>query len=277
MEDTNQQPTIIETNTKKKNSSGLIVGLSLALAVAGIGFGVYGMCFAPKTTTVETPTAKVEEPKTEEKVKLPSKSTIEGILADTYRFGETAQAVCTVGPFGGAFNTGKFGDAERLGFIFEELQLLSEFDRESCGDNCAARTVSYDKLNKAYRELFAGVDDLEKADYELDNANLMFAHDTTVKYNEDNDTFEIHQLDGVGCSYAPTGYLNKIDSIEAINKDTFVVRVVSSLVNLESVYRTDHLDPLDDLKSYIDSKIVEIYFTEVDGEYKVSDVAIAVE
>lgn len=275
MEQTSQQPIINQTNAKPKGL-GLTVGLCTVLTLAGVGFGVYGMFFNSKTNTSNNNSAKEDVVTPAPEVKLPSSAKVMEFLSQ-FGFGSIASSNCTISPFGGAFSTKEFGMSEKIGVIisnhYKDFEVV--YDAEHLANK---RYIAYSVVNDAMHEYFGGDVDIEKKDYNISLANAMFLiSGSKFAYDEAKDSFYYSEADGVGCAYYPSGFFNKIASIEANDDGSFVAHILSTHVAVADFMQDSYEYGINNVQNHIATRLVDVTFTQNEDEFKLVDVKIVVE
>ena len=258
------------------------------LSAISIGFGVFGMLSMFNAKNENKQDSEQENPVAEES--KPTTVTgnasmiarISNLLRDTYNFGPIVNNTCSVGAFGGALNTGLDTNA-MIGFVIQKERLLNHDLAESCGENCKQIPITYNNLNRFYKEYFAVSDNLEKRDYALNSNNYLFLNDNGMKYNQENDSFYFQFPDGVGCSYSSMGYFNTVFDVKSTGDNEYTAGIVSIYADFDKVHSVEELSErysdfsnvdifAEQYRDAINVGIYDFVFDDDNGELKIKDI-----
>lgn len=221
MEKEESQPITTPTPTKSKGPA-ICSALCIILALAGIGFGVYGMFFnktsAPAKSDDNTSTVTTEVP-TREKVAL--------VLRDRFGLEEFNDSSCggkvlSAGLFA---NDAEFDSLLKVSVILRrDYHDLSNIDYDDCNGLCAYKTISYAELNEKAHQLFGNSYDLAKEGYGTPYGVMGIQN---VEYVSETDSFKVKYISGIGCAGEPAGYYANVVDVKA--SDTGFTATVSVL------------------------------------------------
>lgn len=267
---------------KQDNGKGWKIATAIAsvVAVCGIWFGVYGMFFhkteEPTNNNSETSSEIKEDVSIAEKG-LPSVETINNLLREKYKLFDQDDFTTTIGTILSdyAYNEDNEGlsEASKLFLVIRE-----EYPNPNCDDVVCYKTVAYEDLNNKYHEYFGNSEDIKKGiDYTYKH---IFIGVDSIKYNEDDDSFEITYPNAIGGMAPASGYYTNIVDIERNNDGDIVAVAIVTKVDAEDakLYGTGSCleafeCPNIDMKTLkVNSSLYEYIFIEDDGEYKLTDI-----
>lgn len=288
MEQETNQPNITQTVTqtsieKKSKAPAVISVLCVIFALAGIGFGVYGMFFHKPATPSTTNTNSGNDIAKKE---TPSAETLSSLLKTKYNLfdenGFTYHGWSLISDYVYDKDAEGFDELAKLVLIIHDnYRDYSEDAYDKCddGDGGCYKTISYSELNEKYHTYFGNTNDLEKKDY---TNNFIMLGVTNIKYDSTTDSFEVEFPWGLGGRAASAGYYTKVANVKAAD-DGFVATAIVTYVDADNVdiiggHTDDGCDPewkcvevdMDTLK--VDSALYDYSFIEEDGAYKLTSI-----
>jgi len=280
MENESVQAPIKQTTERKSKAPAICSALCVVLALAGIGFGVYGMFFNKTATPNNTDANKPADADVKVvKKEAPSKKAVAEVLSEKYGVEEFNNSGCGGSAALKLFNDGELDDTFRMAFIIQkDFYNIEELEYDDCEGMCEYRNINYDDINEKYHLYFGNSSDLKKEDY---NA-LRIMGVESAEYNKNTNSFKVKYLGGLGCAFVPVGSYVNVASVEA-NDEGFTALVSSFRLDAsdavsygarlsdcsEDVYNCPILD-LDSIKT--EESFYNMDFIEEDGEYKLTGV-----
>ena len=256
-----------------KKSKGLLAATIIfaSLAIAGIGFGVYGMFFQPKPTCETNCASNTDNQSADNQSETaPTIAEVSELLKEKYGF-DAIENTFSDDLFRHMNN---FDQAAKIHFtIRNSNNILSEPNYPST-DPYFTREVSYDALNSQYQYYFGNTDNIKKEDYEIESLGI-----SKIVYLSEKDAFEVYYRDGIG-GYSTIEQINKVVDTYS-TRDGFMATIIS--VNVDSSPKgsaaywgsdgvTEHYsinlseDDLDDIAESLSA--YKFGFIKEDGEYK---------
>lgn len=264
MEQDNNQP--ITQVIKKSKGPVVCSALCIILALAGIGFGVYGMFFNKPSA----PAAKSDDNTSTVTEEIPSRETVAKLLKDKYDLDEYNAETCggrilTAGVFD---NDGDFDSLVKVSLILKKEYLrVDRTDFNECNGLCVYDTISYDELNEKAHKLFGNSYDLAKEGYGKPYVTGI----DDVEYVAESDSFKVKYITGIGCANYPVGdYVNVVDVKATDNGFTASVSVLMLDILKWNETHDYYIDDLSEAKT--EQKAYSLDFIEEDGEYKLVNV-----
>ncbi len=272
MEQDNNQP--ITPVIKKSKGPVVCSALCIILALAGIGFGVYGMFFnkpsAPATKSDDNTSTVTKE--------TPSRETVAKLLKDKYDLDEYNTESCggrilTAGVFD---NDGDFDSLVKVSLILKKEYLrVDRTDFNECNGLCVYDTISYDELNEKAHKLFGNSYDLAKEGYGKPYVTGI----DDVEYVAESDSFKVKYITGIGCAGTPEGYYTNVIDVKGTEKGFTALisafKVDATKAESNGFYITGcgqsdynycpNID-MDTIKT--EQKAYDLEFIEEDGGYK---------
>lgn len=270
-----ESPQIVAKTTQQNNKTPAITCILCGiLAIAGIGFGIYGMFFQPKPTCEIPGTTN-----TSEMVADLSVNEVKNLLNNTYKLG-TREITYSNGLHKYLDNFDENAKMIQLLWLSEDVLGEPVYNDQSSTINYS---VSYDSLNNRYHKLFGNSNDLEKRDYELEAIGIL-----NVKYDAANDSFAVVYADGLGgrsSVYVFTKVINT-SSIEGGVKATVAAVTIDSepkekweLFNgnhynesIDGKFNVVELSSEDLDKIYESMKVYDFVFVKDDDGYKLNSI-----
>lgn len=260
----NFQPNVIQKSSK---APAIISALCVVLALAGIGFGVYGMFFKNPEKPADDESSSVQE-------NVPSVGAITTLLSERYKLfdakGVTGSAGTVLADFVYGDNAEGLSETAKLFLVIKQ-----EYPYSDCGnyEECScSKKISYEELNGKYHEYFGDSVDLEKGVTHT-HKHIWIGVDN-VKYIDTENSFEVKYPSCLG-GLDPTNwyYTNIIDvkrTSEGIAATAIVVNVNAEDVKLFSVDPYDPFnDPIIDMSSLaVKSALYNFNFIEENNIYK---------
>ncbi|MBR3230877.1 hypothetical protein IKF73_02535 [Candidatus Saccharibacteria bacterium] len=213
-------------------SKGLVLAVVFfaLLAVAGIGFGVYGMFFKTipnclDNCSQDTPPATNAGQNTDSNA--PSISDVKQILENKYGFKEM-QYTFKSGIMSEAIwdHMDNFDDTAKLVYTIKTLEnSLPELDPTTFPE--IIKTIDYDTLNESYKRYFGNEHDILKNDQEID---VLYDAIVKIHYLPESDNFEIYFADGLGGGTF-TVRLNKINEVVGTDENFSAIILSTTIDN----------------------------------------------
>lgn len=288
MENESIQPQIKPTmETKKSKAPAICSALCIILALAGVGFGVYGMFFNNnnKTTSSDagtsTPTSDTNGSDKKEITKeAPSTKEIAKVLENKYGVEEFNNSGCGGSAALKLLNGEDLDNKFRMAFIIQkDFYNVQELKYDDCDGMCDYEDISYDDINEKYHLYFGNSNDIEKEDY----TGLKIMGIEEAKYIEATDSFRVKYLGGLGCAFVPAGFYVNVASVEADGEEyTALVSaihldatdVVSYGARISDCSDDVYNCPILDLDSLVlEESFYDLIFIKEDGEYKIAGIA----
>lgn len=234
------QQSVVE---KPKKSKGLIATATIMtiLALAGIGFGVYGMFFYEKPTceincSENNSEVDSESDDPENTNTAPTVSEVQQLLKTKYGFEEVRNTFGTGIASSIWERLDSFNDRLKIAYTIKSSEdILSEADWTQ---NPVIRYADYNALNERYKLLFGNDNDLPKntEEYEIDSYAI-----TKAVYVPESDSYEIYFANGLGG--APKDYiLSKVIDVTG-SEESFTATVASIVVDSRVEDRVVNTNP----------------------------------
>ena len=270
MEQENKQS---ETPVIKKSKGPVICSaLCIILALAGIGFGVYGMFF----NKADAPAG--DKPSAVIKV-APTKEEVAKLLDDKYGLGEFSLTACggeSTLEAGLYMKDGAFDSLLKVSFLLRKDYLnFDDLEFNDCNGMCDYENISYSELNEKAHKYFGNDYDLAKEGY--GRPYIMGIED--VEYVAETDSFKVKYITGIGCAGTPEGYYTNVIDVKGTEKGFTALisafKVDATKAESNGFYITGcgqsdynycpNID-MDTIKT--EQKAYDLEFIEEDGGYK---------
>lgn len=270
----NTQTTAQTLTQKKSKASAIVLTFCVILALAGIGFGIYGMFFNKPDTSAGNNGGS----STISQENVPSVENITTLLSEKYKLFDTNGRQRVNGTILGDYVYGDdaegFSETAKLFLVIKKEFPDSDADSH---DSCRSfKTINYDELNNKYHEYFGNSTDIKK------EGEHTYKHPwigvDSVKYVDAENSFEVTYPGCLGGVSAADMYYTKIADVKRTNDGIvatgIVVRVNAGDAELISCgvdgCFTDPNINMDTLK--VNASLYNYNFIEEDGIYKLTNI-----